>query len=117
MKQKQSIRFVLHIVTIILITVPTIYAKGKNGDLETPPENVVARVNGNEILRDNFERQVNIMQQQLVDQGQPLDENGIRAVQTDVLERLIDSELLFQESQKKGFTVDDEKLNERFCRE
>jgi peptidyl-prolyl cis-trans isomerase C len=37
------------------------------------------------------------------------------AIQADVLERLIDSELLFQESQNKGFKVDEEKLDEQIA--
>jgi peptidyl-prolyl cis-trans isomerase C len=100
-------------VALVIIMVPAIYAKGKNGESETPPENVVARVNGNEILRENFERQINIMEQQLIGRGQPIDEKGMKAAHADVLEKLIDSELLFQESQNKGFRVDEEKLNEQ----
>ncbi len=96
-----------------MLTVPVLYARGEDEDIKTPPENVTARVNGREISRENFERQVSIRKQQLISQGQLLDEKGMRTVQDDVLEMLIDSELLFQESQNKGFKVSEEELNEQ----
>jgi peptidyl-prolyl cis-trans isomerase C len=46
--------------------------------------------------------------------GGPLDDSQLSRIKKDLLENLIDRELLYQESQKKGIKVDEAAIDERF---
>lgn len=77
-------------------------------------EDVVALVNGKAITRVDFERQVRITQQQLLQKGQFLDATQMEDLRVKILGNLIDNELLYQESQDRDFKVDKKKINEQF---
>ncbi|MFW6139626.1 MAG: peptidylprolyl isomerase [Spirochaetota bacterium] len=77
-------------------------------------ESAIAVVNGEEISRDYFEMRVDIVQKGMSQQGQVPDEAQMNEIKTQTLENLIDSELLYQESQKRGISVESEKVSEQF---
>ncbi|MFH1216773.1 MAG: peptidylprolyl isomerase [Pseudomonadota bacterium] len=78
-------------------------------------EDVVAKVNGQTVLRKDFDAAVESAKQQFGGIGwQEGDTAQLEKIQTMALDRLIDFELLFQASKKEGIKVDaaavDEKL-------
>jgi peptidyl-prolyl cis-trans isomerase C len=98
--------------TIILLAVITLMLVTGRADAENG--NVVARVNDKTITSDQFERQFGITQQQARRQGVILDEQGLVQLKEDVLENLIDNEVLYQETQIKGYKVESTNVDERF---
>ena len=74
----------------------------------------VAVVNGTVITQKNFSNEVMVVRQKIESKGKRLNDSQISKLKTDILEGLIDRELLYQESQKKGFKVEDEAVNEQF---
>lgn len=79
-------------------------------DTEKKP---AATVNGKAISRAQFDRQMNGVRQRLLQSGHLLSDVELRDVKTRVLESLIDRELLFQESQKKGYKGDAKAVDEQ----
>lgn len=72
-------------------------------DAEKKP---AATVNGKAITRAQFDRQMSGVRQRLQQSGRLLSDVELRDVKTRVLESLIDRELLYQESQKRGVKGD-----------
>ncbi|NIS61068.1 MAG: peptidylprolyl isomerase [Proteobacteria bacterium] len=85
---------------------------GLAGEKQTPPGKV-AVVNGSVINRIDFDREVNRVQQRLSRMGKPLSDSQLSEIKKEVLENLINHELVYQESQKQGITVDEVAINER----
>jgi peptidyl-prolyl cis-trans isomerase C len=77
-------------------------------------KNVVARVNDSYISQEDYKRQFSIAQQQLIRQGMALDEAENKRLSTEVLENLIDNQLLFQESRKRGYSADALTVEKRY---
>lgn len=111
MKREHKKSIVTLVGTLLLIAVTSLSVAESNRVSKKTREEAVAIVNGEAIFRVDFEREVNSTQKQLLTQGQVPDVEKMREV---ILENLIDGELLYQESQKKGFKVDEEKINEQF---
>jgi len=100
---------------LVLISVITAVSAGVSAaDNESDRENAVARVNGDFITREDYQRQFNIAQGQLLRQGVPLDDAGLRRLRNEVLENLIDNELLFEESKRRGYAADEREINSQF---
>jgi peptidyl-prolyl cis-trans isomerase C len=88
------------------------------------PGSKVAVVNGSVITRSDFDREMSRLRQRLLSMGKPLNDSQLSEIKKGVLENLINHELLYQESQKQGITVDEtaideqlKKLKERFSSE
>ena len=84
-------------------------------------ETNVAVVNGSPITQNQFDREMTRVEQTLLSRGRHLNESEMARLKKQVLEDLINRELLYQESQKQGITVEDsavdeelEKLKNRF---
>jgi len=80
---------------------------------EQPPEGKVAVVNGSVITRADFDREMSRVKQRLFGTGKPLSDSQLSEIKKKVLENLIASELLYQESQKQGIIVDEAAINEQ----
>lgn len=80
---------------------------------ERLPEGKVAVVNGSVITRAAFERERSRIQQSLFSRGKPLSDTQRLQIDREALENLISRELLYQESQKRGVTVDETVTNEQ----
>lgn len=78
-----------------------------------PSEVKVAVVNGSVITQADFDREMSRVQQRLLSMGQTLSDSQLSEIKKDILENLIDGELLYQESQKKGVKVDEAAVNEQ----
>ena len=99
----------------VLVTVMTVVSAGVSAaDTESDKKNAVARVNGDFITREDYQRQFNIAQQQLLRQGVPLDDAGLKRLRNEVLENLIDNELLFEESERRGYAADEKEIKSQF---
>jgi peptidyl-prolyl cis-trans isomerase C len=79
-----------------------------------PSEDKVAVVNGSLITRADYDMEVQVAQRQFSRMGKSPSDSQLSAIKKEALEKLIERELLYQESQKKGIKVDDAELNETF---
>ena len=66
----------------------------------------VAVVNGVAISQDDFSRELARVKQQLARMGKPPDDRQLVALKENVLETLLNRELLYQETQKKGIQIE-----------
>ncbi len=78
------------------------------------PRGSVATVNGVVITQGDFDREMINYQRQLARRGKGISEDEFQEVKKRVLEILINRELLYQESQRMGFIIDDKGLNEQY---
>ena len=78
-----------------------------------PSGGTVAVVNGSVITQEDFDREMSRVQQRLLNMGKPLIDSQIPEIKKEVLENLINRELLYQESQRKGIKVDETAINEQ----
>jgi len=70
-------------------------------------EDRVAVVNGTVITKQDFNVEMNRAQQQLSRMGKPISDVQLEGIKKEVLDNLINRELLYQDSQKKGVKVDE----------
>jgi peptidyl-prolyl cis-trans isomerase C len=73
----------------------------------------IAIVNGSVITQKDFDRELNLAQQQLIGMGKHLSDSQLSELNEKVLENIINRELLYQESQRKGIKVDEAALDKR----
>ena len=78
-----------------------------------PSGGTVAVVNGSVITQEDFDREMSRVQQRLLNMGKPLIDSQIPEIKKEVLENLINRELLYQESQRKGIKVDETAINKQ----
>lgn len=69
------------------------------------PDEKVAAVNGVIIRQDEFDRELDFFVRRAAPDGQQIPDFQLAKIKNDVLESLIDREVLFQESKKKGIEV------------
>jgi len=73
----------------------------------------VAIVNDNAITRADFDNELNLVRQRLMEQGRAVSETQLPDIQKSVLQTLINRELLFQESRKKGIKVEEKEVQDQ----
>jgi peptidyl-prolyl cis-trans isomerase C len=73
----------------------------------------VASVNGVLIPKEYLAREVRRFEEQALSQGQMVDEKQREAINRQALDTLIDMELLYQESQRRGFEVTKERIEQQ----
>jgi len=78
------------------------------------PIGKVAVVNGTFITQEEFDREVGGRQQQRASRGKRLNDVELQRMKKDVLENMINTELLYQESKKQGIKVDEAAINEQW---
>jgi len=78
-----------------------------------PSQDKVAVVNGSVITRTDFDREMDFVQRRLLSMGEPVTESQLSDMKEKTLENLINRELLYQESQKKGIQVDEAAIDEQ----
>jgi peptidyl-prolyl cis-trans isomerase C len=69
------------------------------------PDEKIAAVNGVIISQGEFDRELNFFVRRAAPEGQQIPDIQLAKIRNDVLESLIDREVLFQESKKKGIEV------------
>jgi peptidyl-prolyl cis-trans isomerase C len=94
---------------LILILVSTLaWAAEKKGS-----EDKVAVVNGVIISKDAYDRELDFFVRRAAPNGQQLPDVQMAQMKNQVLESLIDRELLFQESKKKGIQIKPEAVSDQ----
>ena len=80
------------------------------------PKGNVAVVNGVAISQEDFDRELFGIQEQSANRGEKIDDARLAEVKKKVLDKLIDGELLYQESQKMGLKADDSTVDEQYAK-
>ncbi len=73
----------------------------------------VAVVNGVVITRAQYDKELNVQRQRVSRQGRQISDDQMAEMKTETLEGLIEREVLYQESQKAGIKVTDQKVNDQ----
>ena len=110
MRNKVPAKTRLFILLLLPACVGAVFAAG------TKQISAVASVNGVLIPKAYLEREVRRFEEQALGQGQSLDENRKAQISREALDTLIDMELLYQESQRRGFQVSDQRIQEQVDR-
>lgn len=74
----------------------------------------VAYVNGTAITKDQFERSVSYQQELAALQGMTITDDQMSQLKYEVLSNLINTELLYQESQKSGIKIEEKEITETY---
>ena len=82
---------------------------------EKPGSDKVAVVNGDVITRADLDRSLDFAKRQSMQQGKPLSEDQLAALEKETLDKLIGIQLLYQASEKAGNKVDEKQLDEKFA--
>ena len=110
MPKKQGI-FLLILMVSLIILWATVCA---SADKEEPGEVKVAMVNGTTITQDAFNREIARLMQQIASSGGSLDDSQIPSLKNQAMNNIIGTELLYQESLKKGIKVGAEEIEKIF---
>ncbi|MBW2143044.1 MAG: peptidylprolyl isomerase [Deltaproteobacteria bacterium] len=95
------------VVSVAAMTLPSLAQEKQT------PKAKVAAVNGAVISQIDFNREMNIVQQRLTRMEKSFNDSQMKTLKNEVLERLINRELLYQESQKNGIKVEESAINEQ----
>ena len=94
---------------IIMFSLPAMAADPK------PAGDKVAVVNGVAITRAHYDKELKVHLERVSRQGRQLSDDQLAALKKEVLDGLIEREILYQESQKKGIKVDDQKVDDQLA--
>lgn len=97
----------------VLLVWPDMPGRTADAGADTGKEKV-ARVNQAVITRGEFDRELAQFKARIASQGGQIPDAMQQDVEEKILSKLIDRELLFQESQKKGITADPEAVDIQF---
>ena len=78
-------------------------------DIKSLPE-VVAQVNGGKVTREIFVRSFSNLKNQMQSIGRTVTEENVEAVKRNLLESIVNTELLYQESENKKMTIDEKEI-------
>jgi peptidyl-prolyl cis-trans isomerase C len=90
-------------------------AEEKTAEEKTGTDGKVAVVNGAVITQEAFEQEMTPVLRQMEMQGQKPDESQVAEIRKKVLDNMINREVLYQASQKKNFTADDNAVEEKLA--
>jgi peptidyl-prolyl cis-trans isomerase C len=107
MINKAPARFMFATLALMLITTPLLFSSGSK------EKSAVASVNGVLIPRAFLEREIRRFEEQALSQGRAVDESEREQLNEQALDTLIDIELLYQESQRRGFEITEERIEEQ----
>ena len=100
-------KVLLCIFVLMLAATVTLFSSGSK------QKSAVASVNGVLIPRSFLEREIRRFEEQALSQGQLVDETQRDQLNRRALDTLIDIELLYQESQRRGFEISEERVEEQ----
>jgi peptidyl-prolyl cis-trans isomerase C len=89
-------------------------APAKGAPQVAQPKNA-ATVNGKAIPYTDFEVEMTLLKRRMEQQGQVLPEERMTEIKGQLLDEMINQELLYQESQKKGLKIEDQKVDEEMA--
>jgi peptidyl-prolyl cis-trans isomerase C len=94
-------------VFLLLVSAVFLHAGGQK------QQSAVASVNGVLIPKEYLEREVKRFEEQALRQGQMVGESSREEINRQALDTLIDIELLYQESQRRGFEISEDRIDEQ----
>jgi peptidyl-prolyl cis-trans isomerase C len=97
------------ILILMLLSLPAMAADPK------PAGGKVAVINGVVITQAHFDKELKVHLERVSRQGQQISEEQRAALKKDVLDGLIEREILYQESQKAGIKIDDQKVDDQMA--
>jgi peptidyl-prolyl cis-trans isomerase C len=92
---------------LLLLATGLLYAGGAK------ESSAVASVNGVLIPKEYLQREISRFEERIRSQGQTVEESRREELERQALDTLIDMELLYQESQRRGFAVAGERIDEK----
>ena len=98
--------YILTLLAFVLVSAIALAAEKK------APADKAASVNGVAISKNDFDRELGFFIKRANRSGQQVPEAQMGAMKNEVLDSLIDRELLYQESQKKGIKVDPKEVSD-----
>jgi peptidyl-prolyl cis-trans isomerase C len=107
MVNRAPARVMLFIFVLLLASAAFLHSSGAK------QKSAVASVNGVLIPKAYLEREVRRFEEQALSQGQLVDESQRDQLNRQALDTLIDIELLYQESQRRGFEISEERIEEQ----
>ena len=109
MAKKTPAKVMIALFLLLLASAVFLHAGGAN----EKQHSAVASVNGVLIPKEYLAREVRRFEEQALGQGQLVDESSIDVINRQALDTLIDMELLYQESQRRGFEISEERIEEQ----
>ena len=104
----------LHRCLYAILIIVTILAAGSTYlPAQETPADKVAVVNGIAINRSSLDREVSLYKERSASQGQPLSAEQMGKAKSAILDRLVEGELLYQESKKQGIRVEAKEIDDR----
>ncbi|MGB5745870.1 MAG: peptidylprolyl isomerase [Desulfobacterales bacterium] len=80
-----------------------------------PSGKKVAVVNGVVISRTQYDKELDVHRERISRQGKQISDDQMAELKKDILEGLIEREVLYQESQKAGIKIADQKVNDQLA--
>lgn len=108
MKNKRVLIIISAVVVLGVLAGAVLFYVGKK-----PSKGSIALVNGEAITKADFDREVQSAQLQVTASGRVMDENQIASLKKEVLERLINIVILYQESSRRGIVVEEAAVSEK----
>jgi peptidyl-prolyl cis-trans isomerase C len=101
---------ILLVIVVVAICLPTeqVWA-----DKAPSPGNEIASVNDKPIFKNKYDLELDVFQRRAAEEGRQLSDTDLKILKHQILENLIDTELLYQQSQKEGIKVDEQDINEQ----
>jgi peptidyl-prolyl cis-trans isomerase C len=92
-----------------MFTLPAMAADPK------PAGDKAAVVNGVVITRAHYDKELKVHMERVSRQGRQISDDQLTELKNEVLDGLIEREVLYQQSQKAGIKVDDQKVDEQLA--
>jgi peptidyl-prolyl cis-trans isomerase C len=97
------------VVALTLVFLPAM------ADETKPSEENAALVNGVAISMDQYTKELNIQLDRIARQGQQVSDDQMAMLKNSILEGLIEREVLYQQSQKVGIQITDQKVDDQLA--
>lgn len=102
-------------IVLSVCSIISIFSLPVLGQDAVPASENVATVNGAAITKKAYDQEYQIILSQMQQRGQRVGDDQLASFRNQVLDQLIGSELLFQESQQKGVAISEEKLTQQMA--
>ena len=106
---RKNIYQITAILVLALFCIPVMATDQK------PAGDTVAVVNGVAISRAQFDKELDVHIQRVARQGQQIPDEQMATLKKEILEGLIEREVLYQESQKVGIKIPDQKVDDQLA--
>ena len=107
--KSRRICIITAIFIITMFTLPAMAADPK------PAGDKAAVVNGVVISRAHYDKELKVHMERVSRQGRQISDDQLTELKNEVLDGLIEREVLYQQSQKAGIKVDDQKVDEQLA--